>query len=143
MSAYLESSSIYTSLWLSCKAFCNYEEVLLSGSQIMASGENHSPMAEKAEKQANNTALDLLMNALKVVKSQARHIPHDLNLIKEVAKAALNNGLTDPKDLLVRVLLDLINSLTMFDCALARGFNSTRNLSPRRQGTRFCRKQAS
>jgi hypothetical protein len=89
----------------------------------MASGVNEPSMAEKIEKQAlttpSNPALELLMNALKVAKSQAHRIPDDLNLIKEVAKAALNNGLTDPKDLLVMLLLNLTNAIAMSDSALA------------------------
>jgi hypothetical protein len=74
----------------------------------MAPGATEPSMAEKINKNTittpDNSALNLLMDALKVAKSQAHRIPADLGLIKEVAKAALNNGLTDPKKLLVRFL---------------------------------------
>lgn len=74
----------------------------------MASGANNHSMADKAEP---NLALDLILNALKVAKSQAHRIPEDVGLVVEVAKTALSNGLTDPKDLLVELPLNLINSL--------------------------------
>ena len=60
---------------------------------IMASSSNGSDA---------NGILELIMNALNVVKSQETRIPEDINLIKQVAKTALNSGETDPKDLLVR-----------------------------------------
>lgn len=46
--------------------------------------------------------LDIIMNAVNVAKSQESRIPQDINLIKGVVKTALNNGETNPKDLLVR-----------------------------------------
>lgn len=75
----------------------------------MAPGVNKHSMDDKDEH--NNPALDLILNALKAAKSQAHRIPEDVGIIKEVAKTAfLNNGLTDPKDLLVRLMVNLTNS---------------------------------
>ena len=56
-----------------------------------------------------NGILKLIMNAANFAKVQETRIPLDINLIKQVAKTALNSGETGPKDLLVRVSIGFFN----------------------------------